>query len=185
MAKSWRFWNRVLHRDLGYVFFGATIIYAVSGIALNHIDDWNPSYSVTQEVVRWEGAGPEATITEDQVLAFLDDIGEGDAYKKHYKPNREQLKIFVKSGSVVIDLYSGKGVLEKLERRPLLYEFNFLHYNPKRLWTWYSDIYCVALIIVAVTGLLVIKGKKGITGRGAWLTGVGAIVPLILLWMYL
>lgn len=185
MAKPWRYWNRVFHRDLGYVFFGATIIYAVSGIALNHLDDWNPSYSVTHRVVRWDGPGPGAAITKAQVLDFLNEIGEGDAFKKHYNPSRDQLKIFIDSGSVLIDLYSGRGVLEKLERRPILYEFNVLHYNPKRLWTWYSDIFCAALIIVAISGLLLIKGKKGITGRGAWLTSIGIAIPLILLWMYL
>ncbi|HQL31599.1 MAG TPA: hypothetical protein PLM67_15390, partial [Thermoanaerobaculales bacterium] len=32
------------HRDVGYFIAGLTVIYAVSGIAVNHIDDWNPSY---------------------------------------------------------------------------------------------------------------------------------------------
>lgn len=44
-----------------------------------------------------------------------------------------------------------------------------------------ADIYAVVLLILAVTGLFVLKGKKGITGRGAWLTGAGILVPVIFL----
>ena len=37
MALKWRKWNRAVHRDFGYLFLGMTIIYALSGIALNHM----------------------------------------------------------------------------------------------------------------------------------------------------
>jgi hypothetical protein len=40
-------------------------------------------------------------------------------------------------------------------------------------------------MLITITGLFVIKGKKGITGRGAWLTTLGLIVPLVLLLMYI
>jgi hypothetical protein len=50
---------------------------------------------------------------------------------------------------------------------------------------WFSDLYCVVLIIVTITGLFVLKGKKGITGRGAWLTGLGVVLPLAFLVFYL
>ena len=36
--------NRVTHRDMGYLIAGLTIIYALSGIALNHKNNWNPNY---------------------------------------------------------------------------------------------------------------------------------------------
>jgi len=42
-----------------------------------------------------------------------------------------------------------------------------------------ADIYAAVLLILAVTGLFVLKGKKGITGRGAWLTGLGVLIPVI------
>jgi hypothetical protein len=44
--KQVRKWSRIIHRDFGYIFFGVTLIYALSGIALNHLSDWNPNYSV-------------------------------------------------------------------------------------------------------------------------------------------
>ena len=38
--------NRITHRDIGYLIAGLTIIYAISGIALNHKHDWNPNYII-------------------------------------------------------------------------------------------------------------------------------------------
>ena len=65
-----------------------------------------------------------------------------------------------------------------------LREANFLRSNhARRLWTLAADIYAVTLIL-DVTGLFVLKGKKGITGRGAWLTGAGILVPVIFLSLY-
>ncbi len=181
----WRKWNNILHRDIGYLCVGMTIIYALSGIALNHLHHWNPSYSVTHEDVRWSGPIPGGEISPETVLDFLDRYGERNSYKKHYRPQPGRLKIFLKGGSVVIDESTGEGVMEKLERRPIFYEVNFLHYNPKGLWTWFSDLFSAALIFLAITGLFVLKGRKGITGRGAWLTGIGVLIPLILLLLYL
>ena len=45
---------RILHRDLGYFITGILIIYAVSGIALNHRKDWNPNYQVISEEIEVE-----------------------------------------------------------------------------------------------------------------------------------
>lgn len=185
MKIRWRRLNRAIHRDVGYLCVGMSLIYGLSGIALNHIDDWNPSYHVSTTEVRWEGLAEAETISKADVVELLERYGEADSYKKHYRPGPGQLKVFLDSGSVLLDLGTGRGVMEKLSRRPVFYEVNFLHYNPKRLWTWFSDAFCVALMLLAVTGLFVLKGKKGITGRGAWLTGAGILLPLLLLWMYL
>ena len=188
MAKSgfkWRKWNNILHRDIGYLCVGATVIYALSGIALNHIGDWNPNYEITRSRVSWEGGVPDGDLSRDMVRQFLEPYGEQDGYKSHYYPQPDSLKIFVHSGSIVLDVRTGDGVLEKLHRRPVFFQVNFLHYNPTRLWTWFSDIFSGALILVAITGLFVLKGRKGITGRGAWLTGIGVIIPLVFLIAYL
>jgi len=41
---QWRKLIIATHRDVGYFFAGLTVLYAVSGVAVNHIDDWNPSH---------------------------------------------------------------------------------------------------------------------------------------------
>ena len=68
--------------------------------------------------------------------------------------------------------------VELVQHRVVLYAANALHLNsPKKLWTWVADLYAVSLGLLAITGLFVLKGKTGITGRGAWLTAIGVAVP--------
>ena len=43
---NWRQWNNALHRDIGFLCIGLTLVYAISGVAVNHISQWNPSYRV-------------------------------------------------------------------------------------------------------------------------------------------
>ena len=40
----WRPALRALHRDIGYLAVGLTFVYALSGLAVNHIADWDPNF---------------------------------------------------------------------------------------------------------------------------------------------
>jgi hypothetical protein len=182
MAFNWRKWNRAIHRDFGYFFLGMTIIYGLSGIALNHMKDWNPNYVIINEEIQVEpfDVKPEKA----EIKAILDKYDEAENYKNHYFPNEDILKIFIEDGTVFINLRTGNGLLEKTKRRPIFREVNYLHYNPIKYWTWYSDIFSGALILLGITGILIPRGAKGITKRGAWLTIVGIIIPVIYLFAY-
>jgi hypothetical protein len=185
MTFQWRKWFRVVHRDFGYLFFGLTLVYSLSGIALNHLDDWNPNYIIVRKELKI--SNPEnitKSMTKDEVKAMLEPIGEDGSYKNHYFPEPTEMKIFLKGGSAVIDLETGDGILERVSRRPFFREMNWLHYNPDQLWTWISDVFAGALIILAITGLFLVRGAKGITGRGAWLTILGIVLPIIFLWIF-
>jgi hypothetical protein len=176
--------NRVLHRDFGYFFFGMTIIYAVSGIALNHRHHWNANYIIRQETTSISipemAAGPD----KEAALNILEQINGDLTYKTHIG-SENNIKIFVDGGSVAVNLTTGESKIETIRKRPLFNEFNFLHYNkPGKLWTWFSDLYCVGLLLLAVTGLFILKGKNGIKGRGAWMTAIGIIIPLLLFLIY-
>jgi uncharacterized protein len=177
--------NRILHRDIGYFFFGMTIIYAVSGIALNHRHQWNPNYIITQEqfITSTEISAPQ--IDRDYAIEKLAELGIDADYRTHLVAG-DNFRIFVEGGSVNINLSDGSGQLEIIRKRPVFNQINFLHYNtPRKLWTWFSDIYAGGLVILAITGLFVLRGRNGITGRGAWLTGAGILVPLMFLYFYL
>ena len=177
--------NKILHRDIGYFFFGMTIIYAVSGIALNHRHQWNPNYIITsEEFIAEPGISPQQ-IDKEFALKKLEELNIDSEYKTHLVAG-DNFRIFVRDGSVNIDLVVGTGSYEIISKRPVFNQINFLHYNtPRKLWTWFSDIYAGALVILAITGLFVIRGRNGITGRGAWLTGLGIIIPLLFLYFYL
>ncbi|MBE0646123.1 MAG: PepSY-associated TM helix domain-containing protein [Bacteroidetes bacterium] len=180
-----RKWNQAIHRDLGYFFAGMTVIYAISGIALNHIKEWDPNYNITQKDVQVKPFEQEG-FTRDMAVAMLEPLGEAHNFKKHYFPEPGILKIFLDGGSLTVDAESGEGLLEHARRRAVFFEMNYLHYNtPKNLWTWFSDIFAGALVLLAISGLFILKGKKGITGRGAWLTAAGLIIPAVFLMLYL
>ena len=41
---QWRALLRAVHRDVGYAAVGLTFVYAVSGLAVNHIAAWDPNF---------------------------------------------------------------------------------------------------------------------------------------------
>jgi len=71
---------------------------------------------------------------------------------------------------------------KRLTKRRVFNESNFLHLNkPRKLWTYIADLFAVALTFLAISGLFMIKGKKGFKGRGKWLTSIGIVIPIIFL----
>jgi hypothetical protein len=176
---------RVLHRDLGYLFFGATVVYAVSGIAINHRNDWNPSYSISRRELPLPDIGSNQTLTRVQAANLLAQVGVAGRYQNHYAPAAGQVKIFFEGGSALINRAADTLVVETIQRRPLLHAFNKLHYNPGWWWTWFADLFSAALLIVAVTGLFLLRGYHGVTRRGGALVAIGILIPSTLIYFYL
>lgn len=182
MLKKIRKWSRILHRDIGFFFIGSALIYGVSGIALNHMSDWNPNYSV--KVTHFTSTIPlqKTSQIKTNILQLLDEVDDSDHYKKHYFPKPDLLKIFLKGGSsIIVNTNNGEGTAEYLKKRPLFYQSNYLHYNPSRAWTWFSDAFAIALILFALSSLFMTKGKNGILGRGGIYALLGIIIPLLFL----
>lgn len=185
LEMKWRKWNNIIHRDLGYLCFGLTIIYAISGIAVNHIDIWNPSYTIERSQLQLEEPISADQLSQERVFAILAELNEEGLYKNSFRPDRQTLQIFVEGNTLTVDLKTGSVMQEKVTPRPILRQMNFLHLNhPKKLWSWFADLYAIFLGALAITGLFVLRGKKGITGRGAWLTMIGIFLPFFFLWLY-
>ncbi len=177
--------NRAIHRDLGYFFFGMAIIYGLSGIALNHRDDWNPNYIIRQDTLSLNLRGVPSEAGKEMAMFFLEQLGEEHAYRTQIQSG-QNLRIFIRGGSVIVNPETGYAQIETIRKRPVFHQVNFLHYNsPRKLWTWFADLFAAGLIILAITGLFVLKGKNGITRRGAWIAGAGILIPLTLLFMYI
>ena len=171
---------RFLHRDLGYLFFGVTIAYCVSGLALNHLRDWNPNYSITRREITVTVPPPDQPFKKADALSVLEQTGVRNKYLNHYSPAPGQLRIFFEGGTATVIRASGETVMEMTTRRPLLYTFNKLHYNPGRWWTWFADIFSGALLIIAITGLFLLRGRQSITHRGGVLVIIGIVIPTVL-----
>lgn len=180
---SWRKWNRAIHRDFGYLFFGLTLVYGLSGIALNHRNEWNPNFVIIEKAISESpfSAQPD----KDEVILLLKKYGVDDDYRKHYFPSEHRLKVFLRGGTAEINLTTGQGQISITRKRLVFREVNYLHYNPSRSWTIVSDIYAGALILLAISGILIPRGGDGLSGRGWWMTLVGIMVPLGFIIYYL
>ncbi len=173
-----RRWSRVVHRELSFFLTGMLLIYAISGIALNHRDTFNPDYSVERATFRI--APFEGRMDRAAVEAMLAELKIADGYVKHYNPDAGHLKIFLKEGATLtVTTADGTAVYEKLHRRPLLSALTRLHFNPGRWWRWFSDFFAAGLVIVILTGCLMLKGPKGIWGRGGLELLAGMLLPLL------
>lgn len=178
---GWRRLNHVLHRDIGFLCIGLTIIYAVSGLVVNHTSHgFNPSYTIEKKTAEVSPLGPDAKPDAGYVTQVLEELGETAALKNVAMLAPGTVRIFVEGNTIDVHLASGKVLQEKVNRRSVLFEMNYLHLNkPKGLWTWLADIYAVALLLVALTGMLMIRGKT--KWRGIILTGAGILGPILIL----
>ena len=185
-VKTLRRWNNALHRDIGYLCVGMTIIYAISGIVLNHFKsgdfihpDYQKSYKEFKVALPKDGTADQA-----YVYSVLAERNVKDHYRSFITGNN-YIQIFLDKGWIYIDLLSGDAQMETKTPLYVIKEFNLLHYNNiKKMYTWFSDVYAVGLIFLAITGLFVLRGRNGIIGRGAWLTAIGLILPALFLLFY-
>lgn len=176
---------RTLHRDLGYLITGMTIIYSISGIALNHRDDWNSNYIAVEETIDW-GALDLVNIDETTINSKLNLFNEELVFKKYYISDDRDLKVFVENGIVTYSDDTHMAEMELLLKRPFFYQINKLHKTAiSPIWIWISDILAAILIFVAISGLFLLNGKYGIKGRGWWLTAIGFIIPGIFLLFFI
>lgn len=176
---------RWLHRDFGYLVVGITFIYTISGIAMNHRQDWNPHYSVITEEVSVP-ANDQMEYSKSEIVSILNKFINRPVYKKHFITKDATIKVFVEEGTVIYTPLEGKAELELLKKRPFWFQINKIHLaQTDRIWIWISDIMAVFLLFVAISGLFLLKGKYGITGRGLWLTLTGIVVPLICILFFL
>ena len=64
--------------------------------------------------------------------------------------------------------------------RFLLRVSNWLHLNRgKRAWTFIADAYAILLLGLAVSGMFMLPGKRGLRGRGTLLVAAGVAVPVL------
>lgn len=172
--KKIRKWMRVFHRDLGYLFTGIIMIYAISGFLLNHFSPREINYSDEQT---------ELVIGESLSQSELQVVMEKqfpDLEVKKYKKNSKGFKLYINGGSASYVSSTGNLNVIKFERNTLLYYMNRLHFNSLKYWTYIADAFAFALIFFAISGLVIVKGKNGFLKRGIYFTIIGILIPLII-----
>jgi hypothetical protein len=176
VRRRWRAWLRALHRDFGYLAVGFTIIYAVSGLAINHLDSWDPNFK-TYEKARDIAPIPAEVPDEEAFARAQTALGVGPPRSTYRAGDEIHLEYDNKKFVIIGD--SGSVTEQGREPRFFLRVANWLHYNRgKKAWTYLADIYAVMLLYLAISGLFMIKGKLGLRWRGTILVGLGIVVPM-------
>ena len=171
---------RNIHRDLGYLYVGLIISFALSGMFFNHRDSWHPekyTVKITEITVKLPVVD---TITEDMARnMMLKDLKINDKFKKHLV-RKGKLKITAQNHDVEIDMKTGKGEIIEFIKTPFISQIMILHKNSSIWWIYYSDVFAISLITIALTGIFIIpKGRLSFKERGWKLALIGILFPLI------
>ena len=168
-----RKWIIIIHRDLGFLMVGLSLVYGVSGILLNHLEGNNFDYKIDR---RTETLAANLSTQEfqnkwqsDKHKPKLNSVGSGN----------EMYRLMIDGGIGYYDILTGVVDYETSKKRPIAYWINRLHYNRVKGWMPIGDLYAVSLIFLAISGLFMIKGKNGIAGRGKWYLIIGLIIPIL------
>lgn len=172
---------RNLHRDLGYFYIGLIISFAFSGVLMNHREHWHPEkYTVETKPIS-VNISKDTDITEKYAEDLGKKLGIDDKIRRH-KVKDDELKISFEKNDVEIDLKTGKGEIVTFNKTPIISQTMKLHKNTSNWWIYYSDIFGISLIIIAVTGAIMIPaGKFTFKKRGWKLAVAGILFPLIIL----
>lgn len=175
---------RNLHRDLGYFYIGLIVSFAFSGLMMNHREAWHPE-KYTSETKAIEVQLPEESeINEDFAKDLGKKLGIDDKFRRQ-RIKKNQFTISFEKHDVEIDMKTGKGEIVSFFKTPIISQSMSLHKNTSSFWIYYSDIFAISLIIIALTGTIMIKaGKFSFKERGWKLAVAGVIFPLLFLFLF-
>lgn len=165
---------RVIHRDLGFLMVGISLVYGISGILLNHMNGKDPAFHTEAKKLQFP-----ANMSDTELSAAWKADGSLPALKKILRIDESHSRLFLDGGIGIYNSDSGYLNYEKHTKRLLIYWINRLHYNKVKGWWPAADIFAVSLIVLAITGLFMVKGKRGLAGSGKWYLIIGILIPIL------
>jgi uncharacterized protein len=163
---------------VGYFSIGLTFIYALSGLAVNHIADWEPNF---RPVTRAGQLSLPLPVEDERIASLARDAAHiSEPVREFYRSGDHGLEVVFDRWTLRVDTESGRLVGEGQEPRFFLRVANWLHLNRgKKAWTIIADGYAVFLLLLSVTGLWMFPGRKGVLGRAGIIAVAGALVPVL------
>ena len=172
---------RNLHRDLGYFYIGLIVSFAFSGLMMNHREMWHPEKYTTETKAIEVKLPEESKITEEFAKNLGKQLGIDDKMRRH-NVKKGTFKISFEKHDVEIDMKTGKGEIVAFHKTPIISQTMKLHKNTSNWWIYYSDIFGISLILIAVTGTMMLThGKYTFKQRGWKLAVAGIIFPILVL----
>ena len=119
MKYNWRRWFRAFHRDIGYVAVALVLAYSLSGIAVNHIEDWNPNYTFDERAV---AIGPlTGTLAEMEAQVIERLAIDRRIVRGHFQETPRLLRVFLEEGQeAAVDITTGRGTPYGLAAVPVI-----------------------------------------------------------------
>ncbi|PKH66092.1 hypothetical protein CXF59_08810 [Flavobacterium sp. ALD4] len=174
---------RNLHRDLGYFYIGLIVSFALSGLMMNHRDMWHPEKYTTETKAIQVQLPEESGINEEFAKDLAKKLGVDDKMRRQ-TIKEGTFKISFENNDVEIDMKTGKGEIVSFIKTPIISQAMSLHKNTSNFWIYYSDIFALSLITIALTGTIMVKaGKFSFKERGWKLALAGVLFPLIFLFL--
>ena len=174
---------RNIHRDFGYFYVGLIISFAFSGILMNHRENWHPEkYTTSIQNIKVKLV-PENKINDKYAEQLGKKLGIDDKIRRQ-AIKKGALKISFENHDVEIDLKTGAGEIITFNKTPIINQAMKLHKSTSNWWIYYSDIFGISLILIAITGTLMVKhGKNTFRNRGWKLAVIGILFPLLVLFI--
>lgn len=173
---------RNTHRDIAYFYVGLIISFSLSGIFLNHRQSWNPKrYTYESKDISVAQVNKDS-INDSFIKMFTSEQGIEDELRR-FSVDGEKLKISYVNHDVTIDLSTRNGKIESYRTTPVLGQMTKLHLDTSKWWIYYSDVFGVAMLVIAFTGMFIQEGSNSFRSRGWKLALIGIIFPLIFLFL--
>lgn len=173
---------RNTHRTLAYFYVGLIISFSISGIILNHRSTWRPArYVSSSKEITIQPIAADS-INDKYVESFTKSQGIKDRMRR-FRVEKDELRISYEKNDVEINITSGKGSIETYKKTPLVSQILNLHQDTSNWWIYYSDVFALAMLTIAITGMFIQKGKFSFKSRGWKLALLGIIFPLIFLFL--
>jgi hypothetical protein len=168
------YWLRVIHRDLGFLVVGISLVYGISGILLNHMNGKDPAFR-TEEGSLHLSPG----LTREKLEETWNVRENLPALKKILRIDEAHFRLMLDGGVGVYNSVDGRLDYEKHRKKAFIYWIDRLHYNKVNYWSPVADFFAASLIFLALSGLFISKGKHGIAGSGKWYLLAGLLVPIV------
>ncbi len=167
--KSFNYYMRLLHRDIGYLVIGFVIIYALSGIILTYRDTGFLKHEVNVHKILSPNLDPSQLGRELRLHDFKIMKQEGNI-------------VFFKGGNY--DSSTGHMDYTIQETPKFLERFLSIHKAPSsKPIHWINVIFGIALIFLAISSFWMYKKGTRVFKRSLVFTAIGLIITVILVYL--
>jgi hypothetical protein len=173
---------RNTHRDIAYFYLGLIIAFSFSGIFLNHRQKWHPRRYTSETKEITIPTIQKDSVNDAYIARFTEEQRLEDQVRR-FQLTDSTLRISYANHDAEVDITTGQGKIITYKTTPLLGQMTKLHVDTSQWWIYYSDIFGVAMLVIAITGMFIERGKNSFQSRGWKLALLGLIFPLIFLFL--